>query len=294
VHESSFEKFRAFRNAYLDGSERVLEVGSRTGSPTLTLRELFLPPFQYVGLDIEPGKNVDIVVADPYQWSELATESFDVVISNQTFEHIAYPWITMAEMARVATPGGLVAVQTPSEGHLHRYPLDCWRFYPDAWRALCTYVGLDLVERYRERWSWRKTIPGPYWRDSQMIARKPKLDDSSRDAFYLRLDSIVSTRTGFPKKVSGPRGVRPSEELYERAHELPLTRVIWRPHNIAQLATFWVRRFERTRWVKAALFRIRAHDGRQALRRGDHEMPFRSPAESTVAEVKAIPAEGRP
>ncbi len=44
------------------------------------------------------------------------------------------------------TPDGLVAVIAPSGGYVHQYPLDCWRFYPDSWGALCAYVGLTLEE----------------------------------------------------------------------------------------------------------------------------------------------------
>jgi SAM-dependent methyltransferase len=274
VHESSFEKVRAFRNAYLNGSESVLEVGSKSGS--LTLRQLFPPPFAFVGLDIEPGNNVDFVPADPYQWIELAAESFEVVVSNQTFEHIPYCWITMAEIARVTAQGGMVAIIAPSEGNPHRYPVDCWRFYPDSWAALCSYVGLDLIEKYRERPSWRKTIPGTYWRYAMMIARKPYLDDdaSQRD-YYRRIETIVSTRTRMPSRADGPRGIRAAVQLYEQTHEMPIKRVIWRPHNLGQLVTLRLRHLQQNRWVYALRRRIWTLDGRRAMARGEEAMPLR-------------------
>lgn len=56
---------------------------------------------------IEEGHNVDFVPLEPSQWSELATESFDVVLSDSTSGHIASIWITAAEIARVLRPGGL-------------------------------------------------------------------------------------------------------------------------------------------------------------------------------------------
>ncbi len=33
-------------------------------------------------------------------------------------------------------PEGLFYLNAPSNGDIHRYPLDCWRFYPDAGVAL--------------------------------------------------------------------------------------------------------------------------------------------------------------
>ncbi len=55
-----------------------------------------------------------MVPADIYQWAEVATESVDVVLSNQTFEHVPLFWITTAEVA----PGA----PDPVEAGLHRRP----------------------------------------------------------------------------------------------------------------------------------------------------------------------------
>lgn len=222
MHESSFEKFRAFRNAYLEGPGWVLEVGSGADAGSLVLRQLFPPPFEFVGLDIAAGHNVDLVPPEPYRWAELDSESFDVVLSNQTFEHVPYFWVSAAEIARVLRPGGLACVVAPSSGFPHRFPLDCWRFYPDSWVAICAYVGLELVESFREKPA-RRSIPGIYWRDSMMVARKPPLaDEVIRKAFYDRIDAIVATRTDAPAPASGDG---PAAALYRHAHGLDSRRL---------------------------------------------------------------------
>ncbi len=90
----------------------------------------------------------------------------------------------------------LACIVAPSAGKVHRFPLDCWRFYPDSWAALCGYVGLELLETYREEPDWRIVAPGAGWGDAMMVARKPELaDEVTRKAFYDRLDAIVATRT---------------------------------------------------------------------------------------------------
>src|SRR5271165_2646961 len=198
MHEASFEKMRAIRAAYAAPATKptkVLDVGSGCGEGSLSYRRLFPPPaYEYVGLDMSPGHNVDFVPDDIFRWDSLPTESFDLVISGQMLEHNPYFWITMAEIARVTAQGGKVAIIAPSTGFPHRFPLDCWRFYPDSWLAVCNYVGLELIERYRERSSWRMSIPGTYWRDAMMVARKPAFDnDAARLSFYRRLEAIVST-----------------------------------------------------------------------------------------------------
>jgi SAM-dependent methyltransferase len=135
--------------AYLQGrhgvATRVLDVGSVDVNGSY--RPLFCDPvWSYIGLDVAAGPGVDIVVADPYRWSEVPDDSLDVVVSGQALEHIAYPWRTMEEVARVVRPGGLVFIIVPGAGPEHRHPIDCWRFLPDGLRALATWAGLAVLE----------------------------------------------------------------------------------------------------------------------------------------------------
>ncbi len=131
------------------------------------------PAWTYTGVDLAPGENVDLVLSDPYNWLEIETGSFDVVISGQAFEHIEFFWKTMQEICRVLKPGGLCCIIAPSSGPEHKYPVDCWRFYPDGFRALAKYVGLETLEVDTE---WN---PGEYedgsheWKDTFFVGRKP-------------------------------------------------------------------------------------------------------------------------
>ena len=268
MHASSFEKFRAFRNAYLTGSERILEVGCGFRLRGHKLRELFAPPFDYVGLDIEPGQNVDLVPSDSYQWTELATESVDVVLSNQTFEHVPLFWVTTAEIARVLRPGGLTCVVAPSDGKVHGHPFDCWRFYPDSWSALCGYVGLELLETYREQRSWRFFVPGVAWGDAMMVARKPTLSDEvERKTFYDRLDAIVATRTAAvsPRALAGP-----AVTLYEQVHAADTAELVRHPLNTRRIVP------PLSRWPGAKQVRrtMTRRNTQRALRRGEAALPW--------------------
>ena len=76
-------------------------------------------------MDMTPGKNVDIVLPSPYRWRGIESNSVDVLISGQAFEHIEFFWITMLEIARVLKPGGLCCIIAPSGGAEHKYPVDC-------------------------------------------------------------------------------------------------------------------------------------------------------------------------
>jgi len=123
----------------LDVGSRLADKGNRTYR---THAESF--GYEYLGLDVQAGFNVDIVSADPYKFP-LPDASVDVVISGQVFEHIEFPWESMREVARVLRPGGCAMLIAPSSGPEHRYPLDCWRYYPDGMRALGKWSGLECV-----------------------------------------------------------------------------------------------------------------------------------------------------
>jgi SAM-dependent methyltransferase len=150
----------------------ILDLGSQDINGSY--RSLFEhPPWRYLGLDMAPGKNVDIVLRHPYYWREIKAESADVIVSGQTFEHTEFFWLSMREMARALKVGGLLCLIAPSAGDEHRYPVDCWRVYPDGLRAAARYTGLETIEA----WTQWEDLPqydneSNKWHDSVLVARK--------------------------------------------------------------------------------------------------------------------------
>jgi O-antigen biosynthesis protein len=152
---------------------KLLDVGSYGVNGTY--KELFpdTGKYLYTGLDVTPGPNVDYVPSDPYCWPELQDESFDAIISGQAFEHIEYPWLIIEEMNRVLKKNGLICIVAPSRGPEHKYPVDCWRYYPDGFRALAKWVHLDVLDA---KTSWGQsgfTDGSDQWGDSFCILFKP-------------------------------------------------------------------------------------------------------------------------
>jgi SAM-dependent methyltransferase len=239
MHESSYFKVKSFVENYVDFSSdqsiKILDVGSMiVTTDALTYRSIFEgKSVQYIGLDVAPGLNVDFVPVDPYSWSELPDESIDVIVSGQAFEHIPYFWITTAEMSRVLKPGGLLCLVFPSSGAVHRYPFDCWRFYPDSAQALTQYVCLELLEAYTEQKHFRKRVT-TQWKDTLVIARKASSHDRSSAA---RLKSIVESR---PKNqfmnISAGKG--PAIIQYESAVRISITKY----------GLYLAKRYVRTLW----------------------------------------------
>ena len=62
-------------------------------------------------------------------------------------------WVSFLEMVRVLKPGGHLYINAPSNGGYHGFPLDHWRFYPDAGLALQDWArrmdqDVTLVESF--------------------------------------------------------------------------------------------------------------------------------------------------
>lgn len=177
MHDSAFEKALLFRRAYLaayeDRALTILDVGSAVvAEGHRSNRDAMInATWRYIGLDIEAGVNVDVAVADPYDWRELNDGSVDVVTCSQVLEHTEFFWITILEIGRVLRPNGLAFIVAPGSGPLHRFPVDCWRFYDDGLPALGRWAGLTIVEA---RVQWRPLYRrGNQWRDAAIILQRP-------------------------------------------------------------------------------------------------------------------------
>jgi SAM-dependent methyltransferase len=171
---------------YLDPARhyRVLDFGSLADGPQgATHRDLFEGyRMDMVGMDVQPGPNVDVVMSKPYR-IPAKSGSFDLVITGSTFEHVPFFWASMLELARVLRPGGLIFLTAPSRGHRHAR-IDLWRFYPDAMRALAAYSGLILREAYTDfpptqpdsrRLDYSKVERRTsYWGDTVGVFEKPR------------------------------------------------------------------------------------------------------------------------
>ena len=148
MHNSSILRMEWFYDNYISKINkeniRILDVGSYNVNGTY--KDIFKDKrYEYYGLDMEKGPNVDIVVNNPYNWKEIESEQFDVVISGQAFEHIEFFWITIQEMTRVLKKDGLICLIAPLGFEEHRYPVDCYRFFTDGMIAIAKYVSLDIL-----------------------------------------------------------------------------------------------------------------------------------------------------
>lgn len=142
--------FDRYAESFSNDNVKVIDIGSQDVNGSL--REVTPAHFAYIGVDMVAGKGVDMVVDDPYNLP-LEAESVDVVICSSCFEHSEMFWLLFLEVMRILKPTGLFYLNVPSNGAFHRFPVDCWRFYPDSGNALVTWarrngINAALLESY--------------------------------------------------------------------------------------------------------------------------------------------------
>ncbi|WP_406394761.1 methyltransferase domain-containing protein [Streptomyces sp. NBC_00887] len=184
MHRSAYEQMELCIQEYLPKSRRhrVVDLGSRiSGKQTRTHRGLLAGhDIDYFGVDVLDGPNVDAVMGRPYR-IPAKSRSADVVLSGQAFEHIPFFWVSMLEIARVLKPGGYAFITAPSRGHAHDAQ-DCWRYYPDGFRAMAAHSRLELCEAYTDfpptKGIWHDygsiDAKAAYWGDSVGVFRRPQ------------------------------------------------------------------------------------------------------------------------
>jgi len=130
MHVAVLDFFLRNVNCSEFNAKRVLEVGSRfVNGSVRPLIERFCRPREYIGIDIEAGKYVDIVLPAERLVDHFGPESFDVVISTEVIEHV-FDWrLVINNMKAVLRRGGYIYVTTRSKGFpYHAYPYDFWRY----------------------------------------------------------------------------------------------------------------------------------------------------------------------
>mgnify|MGYP003619510082 CR=1 FL=1 len=123
--------------------KRVLDVGSYdiNGSFRTVLEPMH--PSLYLGVDMESGKGVDMVVNVHDLSTTFEANSFDIVISTEAIEHIEDWRSAVNQIKGMVKVGGMLLLTSRSLGFgYHAYPDDHWRyelndirdiFPPESW-----------------------------------------------------------------------------------------------------------------------------------------------------------------
>ena len=162
MHDTGIQNGKRFFETYARSmqSVTVLDIGAQNVNGSL--KDVCPSSVKYIGVDFVAGKGVDVILEDPYKLP-FEDESVEIIVSSSCFEHSEMFWLLYLEIMRVLKPAGLFYLNAPSNGPIHRFPVDCWRFYPDCATALVRWgriSGLNnavlesyVCNQFRESWN---------------------------------------------------------------------------------------------------------------------------------------------
>jgi SAM-dependent methyltransferase len=163
MHDLSYREMAANIKNYLGAlpaGALIVDIGSMNLNGSY--RPLIEPRWQYRGIDLVAGNNVDVIMRSEFDTGLLA-DSVDAVLCGQCLEHCRDPFRLMAEMGRIAKPDAMLLITAPREWEEHRFPIDCWRFLPDGMRILFERAGATCLEAYvngTDCWGIGRKKPG--------------------------------------------------------------------------------------------------------------------------------------
>ncbi len=113
MHAEAIDFFKSLKHKFPQFFRdcRVLDCGSLDINGSL--RFLF-KDCEYIGVDVRPGKNVDVV--SEVRNLSYERESFDVIVSAEMLEHDSSWLQSLKRMAWMLKPGGLLAISCAGHG----------------------------------------------------------------------------------------------------------------------------------------------------------------------------------
>ena len=201
---------RRFFRTYERGrtSLKVIDIGAQDVNGSL--REVAPPKCDYVGVDFMQAKGVDVVIDDPYALP-FSDETADMVVCSSVLEHSGHFWLLFNELVRITKNSGLIYISAPSNSSFHRYPVDCWRFYPDSGRALEDWgrrsgfdrnLMLESFTSHRDRWGFNH-FNAVFLKSDEYQANYP---DRIQDSYHRYTNGLVAGSTEFTRLRRKPPG----------------------------------------------------------------------------------------
>jgi SAM-dependent methyltransferase len=141
MHQSSYNKMTELLKQFVAPGKKVIDVGA---TKTMWNYGEAVKENGNVYKTLDWGTNADYEV-NSYDWSHIPKQEFDVVISGQALEHDKYFWKTLENIRSILKSGDLVIIILPSCGAIHRYPVDCWRFYPDCAESFSEILDAKIL-----------------------------------------------------------------------------------------------------------------------------------------------------
>lgn len=139
-HRRAIDGLLEAQRPYFRHDVVVLDVGGRE-------RGRFRRPVsevkRWIVLDVEEARQPDIV-ADVSEMTTIGTETVDVIVATELFEHVAEPERGLAQCNRVLRDGGVLILSAPFLYRVHGDPVDFQRWTAAKWRCELERAGFAI------------------------------------------------------------------------------------------------------------------------------------------------------
>jgi SAM-dependent methyltransferase len=85
-------------------------------------------------------------------------ETFDLIIADQVFEHLLWPYRAGKNVYQMLRPGGHFLISTPFLVRIHNFPVDCSRWTPLGLKHLLAECGFPLENTQTASWGNRMCV----------------------------------------------------------------------------------------------------------------------------------------
>ena len=126
-----------------------LEIGSKDYGSTQDLRSIFIEGDEYIGVDMEGGPGVDMVLdltkSFPDIDAKLNNRRFGTIFCLSVLEHCDNPFKMAENITHLLEPEGHICLSVPFAWQIHGYPNDYWRFTPEGIKIIFPNIQFDMV-----------------------------------------------------------------------------------------------------------------------------------------------------
>lgn len=145
-----------FKNIAVYGKS-ILDVGSRNWKAEnpveVTIRKYLetRDPAVLVGVDIQPGPEVDIVCGAEYLDAHFGPIKFDIVLCLEVLEHVEDWRRVVNNLKLLVAPGGHLVITTRTPGYPpHGYPDDFWRYEKEHFQQIFADLNIWKLDVDKE------------------------------------------------------------------------------------------------------------------------------------------------
>jgi SAM-dependent methyltransferase len=98
--------------------------------------------------------------------NDVLDHKYDLIIAEQVFEHLLYPYKGLSNVFQMLKPGGYFLITTPFLIRIHEVPYDCTRWSPTGLKYFLNEVGFPLKEIIVDGWGNKECLISnlDYWK----------------------------------------------------------------------------------------------------------------------------------